>query len=141
MSNLSVGFIRGSIIWLLVGIGLGLIMAFPDGFGWLTAIGLGQPSLAHAHALLPGFLLMMLMGVGYHIFPRFTGNPLRWPWLGQANLWCSWVGTTGQVLGFFCRGLVPWLLPVGASIQTVGLICFAINVWQVVRPLKPLKPM
>ncbi len=140
MSNLSVAFIRGSISYLLVGISFGLIMAFPGGFSWLSALGAGQPTTAHAHAMLLGFMMMMVTGVAYHIFPRFTGNPVARPWTAWANFWACQVGTAGMVLGFLFRGALPWLLPVGGVTQFIGLLLFAHNMWQVVRPLRRLMP-
>lgn len=140
MSNLSVGFIRASVTYLLLGITFGAIMAFPGGFGWLSAIGLGNPLLAHVHANLLGFMVMMVIGVAYHIFPRFTGNPVKRMWMAWANFWGCQVGTAGMVLGFFFQGIVPWLLPAAALVEVFGLVCFVLNMYQVVRPLKPLKP-
>lgn len=140
MSNLSVAFIRASIAYLVVGILLGVIMAFPGGLGWLAGHGAGSPSVAHAHALLLGFMLMMVSGVAYHIFPRFTGNPLRYPPLSWVNFWLCQAGTAGMVLGFLCRGILPWLLPVAAVTQVIGLLCFAYNMWTVVKPMKRLMP-
>jgi cbb3-type cytochrome oxidase subunit 1 len=140
MSKLSVGFVRASLIYLLVGVSLGLTMAIPGGFSWLATVGMGQPSIAHAHSNLLGFMLMMVMGVAYHIFPRFTGNPIRRPWMSWANFWCTQVGTAGMVLGFLVRGLVPWLVPVAAVVQTTGLVLFVVVMLQVVRPVQRLQP-
>lgn len=141
MSNLSVAFIRASILYLFLGITIGVIMAFPGGHSWLNNVALGNPTTAHAHALLLGFMMMMVAGVGYHIFPRFTGNPVRRPWMAWGHFWASQVGTTGMVTGFLCYGLVPWLLPVAAVSQVIGLTLFGLNMWQVVRPLRRLMPM
>ena len=33
---------------------------------------------AHAHLNLPGFMAMMIYGIGYFILPRFTARPLGW---------------------------------------------------------------
>lgn len=140
MSNLSVSFLRASIIYLFVGITLGVIMAFPGGYSWLSSLALGSsPSIAHAHALLPGFLLMMVAGVAYHIFPRFTGNPIRHPWMAWGHFWGVQIGTAGMVLGFLTRGVLPWLLPIGAIAQTVGLLLFGLTLWPVIRPLQRLQ--
>jgi cbb3-type cytochrome oxidase subunit 1 len=136
MSKLSVGFIRASIFYLLFGITLGLTMALPGGYTWMATTGQGQPNIAHAHSNLLGFMLMMVMGVAYHIFPRFTGNPIRRPKVAWVNFWCCQVGTIGMISGFLVRGLVPWLVPAAAIIQVVGIVCFAVNVLQVVKPLK-----
>jgi len=140
MSNLSVGFIRTSVIYLLIGISFGLTMAIPGGYAWLAEAGRGQPTIAHAHSNLLGFMLMMVMGVAYHIFPRFSGYPIRRMWMAWANFWFCQVGTATMITAFLIRGLVPWLLPIGASVQVVGLIFFAINIFDTVRPVKKLMP-
>lgn len=140
MSNVSVAFIRASVIYLLVGVSFGLIMAFPGGISWLMEIGNGQPNVAHAHTNLLGFLVMMVMGVAYHIFPRFTGNPVRPVWLPWANFWCSQVGTAGMVLGFLFRGVMPWLVPAAATVNAVAITCFAVAMLRVVKPVKRLMP-
>jgi hypothetical protein len=139
MSTLSVGFIRSSIVYLLVGVTFGLIMAFPGGYSWLNNIGLGNANLAHAHSNLLGFMLLMVMGVAYHIFPRFTGNPLKYPQVAWVNFWGCVTGAGGMVLGFLFRGTLPWLLPLGGMAEVVGIACFAFNIFQVVKPLKPMK--
>ncbi|MDF2626917.1 MAG: cytochrome c oxidase subunit [Symbiobacteriaceae bacterium] len=140
MSNLSVGFIRTSVVYLLIGISFGLTMAIPGGLSWLMEVGRGQPTTAHAHANLLGFMLMMVMGVAYHIFPRFSGHPIRRMWMAWANFWSCQVGTALMVLGLLFRGIVPVMLPIGASVQVLGIVFFAINMFQVVRPVKKLMP-
>ena len=106
----------------------------------MANVAMGQPSIAHAHANLLGFMVMMVMGVAYHIFPRFTGNPIKRPWMATANFWLVQVGTAGMVLGFLVRGLVPWLVPAAAVLQTAGMVCFVVNMLQVVAPVKKLMP-
>lgn len=138
MSKLSVGFIRASIVYLMVGIAIGLTMAIPGGYSLLSNTLQGQPSIAHAHSNLLGFMLMMVMGVAYHIFPRFTGNPIKWPRVAWANFYLCQVGTAGMVTGFLVRNLVPWLVPVAATVQVLGLVCFAVNMFQIVKPLQRL---
>jgi len=138
MSRLSVGFIRASLLYLLFGIALGLTMALPGGYSWLATNLMGQPDIAHAHANLLGFMVMMVMGVAYHIFPRFSGNPVKRPWMAWANFWLTQVGTAGLVTGFLVRGLLPWLVPTAAFVQFTGLTLFVVIMWQVVKPLNRL---
>ncbi|HYF92655.1 MAG TPA: hypothetical protein VD969_10410 [Symbiobacteriaceae bacterium] len=139
MSNLSVGFIRTSVVYLLIGITFGLIMAIPGGYAWMAEVLRGQPTIAHAHSNLLGFTLMMIMGVAYHIFPRFSGNPVRRMWMAWANFWFCQAGTALLVTGFLVRGLAPWIVPTGATLQVIGLAFFAINMFDVVRPVQKLK--
>lgn len=138
MSRLSVAFIRASFGFLLFGILLGLIMACPGGYSWLSGLGHGSPNLAHAHANLLGFLMHMVAGVAYHIFPRFTGNPIPWPKLAWAQFYAGLAGTVLMILGFLFQGRLPWLLPTGAVIQVFGLVTFAILMFTVVKPLQRL---
>lgn len=40
----------------------------------------------HAQANLFGWGALLVCGVGYYLFPRFTGRPLRWPLLATAQM-------------------------------------------------------
>lgn len=138
MSRLSVAFIRASFGFLLFGILLGLIMALPGGYSWLSNLGHGSPNIAHAHSNLLGFLMHMVAGTAYHIFPRFTGNPIKWPKVAWAHFYAGVSGTTLMILGFLLQGRMPWLLPVGAVVQVCGLVTFSVLMFTVVKPLKRL---
>ena len=61
--------IKTSLVWLCVGVLLGLAMAAHPAWA------IYRP--AHLHALLLGFVTMMIYGVAYHVIPRFSGYPLR----------------------------------------------------------------
>ncbi|HUH12501.1 MAG TPA: hypothetical protein VMK65_05305 [Longimicrobiales bacterium] len=70
------GFIRSALVWLAVGLALGVAMAFVQvALGWRPA---------HMHANLLGFVSMMIFGVAYHVIPRFAGAPLHRPSLARA---------------------------------------------------------
>ena len=65
------GFLRASLLWLVVGTSLGAAMAIHP--AWAVY----RP--AHLHALLLGFVMMMIAGVAYHVIPRFTMAALHSP--------------------------------------------------------------
>ncbi len=83
MSPTVIGFIKVSLISLLVGVVMGVLIAAG------VFSGAGRPSLvtaAHAHVNLLGFVCMLIFGVAYHILPRFSGKPLYSEGLATAQL-------------------------------------------------------
>jgi heme/copper-type cytochrome/quinol oxidase subunit 1 len=120
-------FIRSSLVWLGVGVLMGVSMA------WWPADHLIYRA-AHAHANLLGFVSMMIFGVAYHVVPRFTGAPLRSRALARLHLWLANLGLTGMVSGWILR---PWvgapgatLLHVGAGLSALGTLMFIYNLWR-----------
>jgi heme/copper-type cytochrome/quinol oxidase subunit 1 len=119
-------FIRASLLWLGIGVVLGLTMAL-DG-RWLAL----RP--AHMHANLLGFVSMMIFGVAYHVIPRFTGRPLHSPRLAHVHLWCANLGLGAMVGGFVLRLWFPAparpLLAAGAVLASAGAFIFIHNLWR-----------
>jgi cbb3-type cytochrome oxidase subunit 1 len=119
-------FLRSAVLWLLLGLGLGVWMALAPG---------RMPLLraAHLHALLPGFILFMIFGVGYHILPRFSGRPLPWPRGALVHLALANLGVGGLVAGFPARVLWPAgaavLIPLGGALVLAGAALFAHATW------------
>ena len=73
-------FLKAGLVWLVLGVTLGLCMAaHPPLLAWRAA---------HIHMLLLGFVTGMIFGVGYHVFPRFAGRPLRRPHPGRRGRTC-----------------------------------------------------
>jgi cytochrome c oxidase cbb3-type subunit 1 len=123
-------FIRSSLVWLLLGVSLGFLLAlFP------ARLALLRP--AHLHMNLLGFMSMMIFGVAYHILPRFTGVPVRSQRLMGINLLLSNLGLGVLVLGWAIRPLAPGapipaapaLLAVGGVFAAAGAVSFVVNVW------------
>ncbi len=85
------------------------------GWGALT-----PPSIwMHAYVQVFGFVGLFIMGVAYHVVPRFTGTSLRAPGLVTPSFWLQLGGVVSIVCGFW---LVPparafWL---GGSLALVG---------------------
>lgn len=119
-------FIRSSLVWLAVGVSLGVLMALSP-----RAI-LYRP--AHMHANLLGFVSMMIFGVAYHVIPRFTAAPLHSDGLAGAHLWIANLGLAGMVAGFVGRAhlvpIAPGLLGAGAVLSAAGALLFVFNLWR-----------
>lgn len=129
-------FIRASLIWLALGITLGLCMAAHP--AWIIY----RP--AHVHMNLVGFVTMMIFGVGYHVVPRFTGNPLSNRTLPGYHWWISNVGLAGMVTGFVLQphpGMhgAGWLIA-GGMLETVGAYLFVYNIWRTTGIRAPVGP-
>lgn len=123
------GFLRSSLVWIVVGIAIGIGMA------WWPADHLAfRP--AHAHANVLGFLSMFVFGVGYHVLPRFTGTPLSETQAAWAmrQLWIQNLGLALLVSGWLVR---PWraslghaLIVAGAPVSALGIGIFVAIAWR-----------
>jgi cytochrome c oxidase cbb3-type subunit 1 len=120
-------FVRASVLWLGIGVVIGLTMAF-----WPMQGLAYRP--AHVHANLLGFVSMMIFGVAYHVVPRFSGAPLHNPRLAGLHLWVANLGLALMVAGWI--GRVWWRVPaegalrVGAVASAIGAACFIFNIWR-----------
>lgn len=119
-------FIRSSLVWLGIGVLIGVSMAF-----WPGAAMVYRP--AHVHANLLGFVSMMIFGVAYHVVPRFSGHPLPSRTVASLHVWVANTGLALLVGGWILRaswsepGLV--LLRSGAALSAVGAFLFIYNIW------------
>jgi cbb3-type cytochrome oxidase subunit 1 len=118
-------FIRSSLVWLGVGVVMGVWMAVD-----VSAV-VYRP--AHMHANLLGFVSMMIFGVAYHVLPRFSGTPLRSRQAAMVHVWVANAGLAALVVGWLVRGVAPslaaWLLGSGALASAVGAFLFIGNIW------------
>ena len=112
-------FIVSAMAWLAAGAALLLVQ------GGLPAA--GAPRAAALHVLLAGAVLMLIYGLGAHMLPRFTGQPVRsggWAWLqlALANL-----GALGLAGGPLAPGTGPWIA--GGIAATLALALFLWRMW------------
>ena len=119
-------FIRASLVWFALGIGLGLAMAMRP--GWVIY----RP--AHAHMVVAGFITMMVFGVGYQLLPRLFGFGLHSSRLAVVHWWLANVGLSGMVAGFVAGphigiASVP-LTSVGGVLFAAGALSFVYNMWR-----------
>ena len=125
-------FIRSSLVWLGVGVSIGVAMALdPAAVAYRPA---------HMHANLLGFVSMMIFGVAYHVMPRFTGRPLHSPRAAALHLWVANLGLAGMVSGFILRvprwGVGAPLLAAGGVLSAAGAFLFIYNIWNTLEPLR-----
>jgi cbb3-type cytochrome oxidase subunit 1 len=94
---------------------------------------------AHAHLLLVGFMVMMVMGVATWMFPRPARDDTRYrPELAEVVYWLMTLATGLRAAAELLLGLVgapPLRLMVvlGGLGQLAGAALFAVNMWNRVR--------
>jgi cbb3-type cytochrome oxidase subunit 1 len=94
---------------------------------------------AHTHAILVGFVMMMILGVALWLFPRPDQSDDRYrPALAEASYWMLTVGSTVRVLGELLRpglsaGWLRWAVLLGGLLQVAGLAVFFSNMWSRIR--------
>ena len=114
-------YIKTSFVFLALGLLLG---------GWISlaefVLGVYPPRLhitAHAHLLLVGFMLMIVMGVATWMFPRPARDDTRYrPGLAEAVYWVMTVATA-----------VRAIIALAGLGQLVGALLFVANMWWRVR--------
>ena len=130
-------YIKTSFVFLVAGLALGAYIVVAQ-FGFDAY----PPRLlitAHAHLLLVGFMLMMVMGVATWMFPRPARDGTRYrPELAEAVYWVMTVATglraLGEVLVALAGALgLRWLIALGGLGQLAGAALFVLNMWGRVR--------
>lgn len=121
-------FLKASLVWLAVGTSVGVAMAlWPALIGWRPV---------HLHALLLGFVAMMIFGVAYHVIPRFTGMPLRHLRAAGVHVWLANGGLLVLIAGFALRAHAvagfAALLAIGGMLSALGAYLFALNIWRTI---------
>jgi heme/copper-type cytochrome/quinol oxidase subunit 1 len=139
MHSLVRRYIKTAIVFLIVGLAIG---------GWMIAareLGLRYPAAstisAHTHAILVGFVMMMILGVALWLFPRPDKEDVRYrPAMAEAAYWLLAIGTGTRILGELARPatsalVVRWAIVVGGFAQIIGILVFFNTMWSRIRGL------
>jgi len=123
MNSLSLRCIKGAFVYLALGIALGAWFAVDRTAGaWLRPL--------HAGLNLWGWTTLLIYGMAYHMLPRFTGRPLRWPRLAAAQSWLAIGGVVLVAAGWIAilSELPPAqaVLVGGGALQVVAAALFAL---------------
>lgn len=92
----------------------------------------------HAHLLLVGFLLMLIVGVAFWMFPRVNGQRSRAGigWVAFALINAGLLGRVlAEPLADSGRGPMFWRVTLGiaAVLPALGAVAFAVALWPRVR--------
>lgn len=132
-------FIKTGILFLFAGLLLG---------GWMLVRRelLGEwphPYLvsAHAHAVLVGFVMFMILGVALWLFPRAAKDDARYsPTRAEAAYWLLLVSTAGRFVAEAARAWsdawwLGWIVVLGGLGQIAGLALYFFMMWNRIRPV------
>jgi heme/copper-type cytochrome/quinol oxidase subunit 1 len=130
-------YLKTAVGYLMLGIGLGLYMLARRELGgaWPTPWWVS----AHTHAILVGFVMMMILGVALWMFPRpGRDDPPFDVRKAEAAYWCITLGTAARLAGELLRpatdaAAVRWMVVVGGTGQAVGLALFFWAMWGRIR--------
>ena len=124
MSPISKNFVRASLVYFCMSAILGASMFF---CGPLRGT---QIPYIHGHIMLLGWMSMMIYGVGFHILPRFSGNPVAYPWLSVVQFYLANVSLVGLMASYvFISSTTGTPTRVFAVLQVISIFMFAVNIW------------
>lgn len=132
-------FIKTGVGFLFVGLALGLWMlvrrellgVWPDPY--LVS--------AHAHLVLVGFVLFLILGVALWLFPRPAQGDRRYrPALVETAYWLLLAGTAGRFFSEVGRAwsdtpVLGWLVVAGALAQVIAIGVYFWTMWSRIRPV------
>jgi heme/copper-type cytochrome/quinol oxidase subunit 1 len=132
-------FIKTGITFLFLGLTLGAWMlvrrelwgVWPDPY----------LASAHAHAVLVGFVMFMILGVALWLFPRAAKDDERYtPGRAAAAYWILLVATAGRFVAETGRSVsgdtwLGWVVVLGGLGQILGLAVYFWTMWTRIRPV------
>lgn len=132
-------FIKTGIIFLAAGLVLGVVMLVRREIQGVWP----HPYLvsAHAHAILVGFVMFLILGVGLWLFPRPEKGDERYrPERIEAAYWILMPATAARFLAEAARASfdgswLGWVVVAGGVGQAVGLGLYFWTMWTRIRPV------
>ncbi|HXV17913.1 MAG TPA: cbb3-type cytochrome c oxidase subunit I [Gemmatimonadaceae bacterium] len=96
---------------------------------------------AHTHAILVGFVMMMILGVALWLFPRPDKSDERYnPRVAEVAYWFVAAGTAARIAGELARANIDsmslrWAVVVAGTMQIAGIGLFFHTMWSRIRPV------
>lgn len=130
-------FLKTAIAFLLAGMTIGLWMLVRREIA--GAFPLPYVVSAHTHAILVGFVMMMILGVALWMFPRPAKEDARYSVrLATCSYWLVTVGTGCRVAGELVRtgashSFIRWGIVFAGLAQFAGIGLFFYTMWTRIR--------
>jgi len=132
-------FIKTGIVFLFTGLLLGAwILVRREIFGiWPNRYLVS----AHAHAVLVGFVMFLILGVALWLFPKAPKGDERYrPERAAATYWILLFATAGRFVAEAARGwsdmtVLGWIVVIGGLGQVAGLAVYFWTMWPRIRPV------
>jgi len=138
MHSLVRRYLKTGILFLAVGLVVG---------GWMIVnreLHVASPSpylvTAHTHAILVGFIMMMIMGVALWLFPRPEKTDSRYqPRIASVAYWLLTLGTATRLVTEILRvnstcSVLRWMVVLSSFSQIAGIGFFFYTMWSRIRP-------
>lgn len=96
---------------------------------------------AHAHAVLIGFVMFLILGVALWLFPRAAKDDTRYsPARAEAAYWILFISTASRFVAEAAGAwvdslLLGWIVVLGGLGQGVGLLFYFWTMWTRIRPV------
>ena len=96
---------------------------------------------AHAHAVLVGFVMFLILGVALWLFPRAPREDERYrPERAAAAYWVLLISTGGRFLAeagraWYASESLGWIVVLGGLGQIAGLAIYFWTLWPRIRPV------
>jgi cbb3-type cytochrome oxidase subunit 1 len=96
---------------------------------------------AHTHAILVGFVMMMILGVALWLFPRPEREDQRYsPRAAEAAYWLLAAGTAVRIAGEVARvgsgaAWLRWSVAIASIAQLAAIALFFHTMWSRIRPV------
>ena len=130
-------FVKTAIAFLLIGLAIGAWLL------WQRELSGRAPGAyvisAHTHAIVVGFVMMLIMGVALWLFPRPDQSDTRYsPALAEASYWLITIGTAGRIVGELARPSIEgawlrWTVVICGAFQIAGVATFFWTMWSRIR--------
>ena len=132
-------YIKTAIVFLVIGLGIGLWIVIERELFQRYP----EPYLvsAHTHAILVGFVMMMILGVALWLFPRPDREDTQYrPGVAERAYWLLTAGTAGRIVSEILRASVAlaavrWAVVLASTAQVVGILLFFWTMWSRIRPV------
>lgn len=133
-------FIGSFVLTLTWGATLGMINLARLTAGWGLGV-LPRPSVwAHGYVQVFGFMALFIMGVAYHVLPRFVGGALQNARLVPWSFWLQVAGVVAIACGFFHDGAATrplWIA--GSTLLLAAASMFCLVVFRTLRSGVPVR--
>ena len=132
-------YLKTGIFFLMVGLAIGVYMTIEREI--LERFPAQHVVSAHTHAILVGFVMMMILGVALWLFPRPAKEDTRYaPRMAEAAYWLITGGTAMRIVGELLRprsaALPLRIMVLGSTLlQVTGLVLFFHTMWSRIRPV------
>ncbi|MDQ4078299.1 MAG: hypothetical protein M3220_18890 [Chloroflexota bacterium] len=130
MNALTVRLVRSALLFLALGIALGVAFAVDRSLGALW-----RP--LHAELNLWGWVTLLIYGMAFHMLPRFTGQPLPQPKLAELQSWMAILGVALVATGWLGRHVGMPLgqetLLLGGAVQFSAALLFTFLIGTLLR--------